>query len=197
MISPVRHVESPRAPNRAISYKARFGRERYRRAMVVVPAGSSDLDAVMHLLSEARRWQRDRGFDVWTEFDPDRIAGDIAAGKVYIARIAAAIRATVTLADSDPLVWGADGGEALYVHKLASSRSSTGAGALLIEWARGEARRRGRKCIRLDTWNENPGMRAYYEKQGFRHVRDAFFPLDSPLPADYRGTFKSLYQLDL
>ena len=39
--------------------------------------------------------------------------------------------------------------------------------------------------------------RDYYERQGFRHVRDQYFAPDSPLPADYRGTHKSLYQLEL
>ena len=165
--------------------------------MVVVPATSVDLDAVLRLLSEARRWQRERGFDVWREFDPARIAEDISAARVYVGKIGGAICATVTLVESDPLVWGADAAEALYIHKLASSRSLPGAGARVIEWTQEEARRRGKKWLRLDTWNGNPGMRAYYEKQGFRHVRDEFFPPDSPLPADYRGTYKSLYQLDL
>jgi len=40
-------------------------------------------------------------------------------------------------------------------------------------------------------------MRDYYEREGFRHVRDEYYAPDSPLPADYRGTHKSLYQLDL
>jgi GNAT superfamily N-acetyltransferase len=72
-----------------------------------------------------------------------------------------------------------------------------GIGARLIRWAGSAARRRGKKWLRLDTWNGNRKMREYYERQGFRHVRDEFFALDSPMADDYRGTFKSLYQLEV
>jgi hypothetical protein len=40
-------------------------------------------------------------------------------------------------------------------------------------------------------------MREFYERHGFKHVRDRFFAPGSGLPADYLGTCKSLYQLDI
>lgn len=167
--------------------------------MGVWPAAAADLDAVMQLLGEARDWQRTRGVDVWREFDLARIAVDISGGLVHVAKERDAVRGAVTLVESDALVWGPDEGRALYLHRLVSSRQAAGrgAGALLIRWARFVAMWRCKKWLRLETWNENRAMRAYYEKQGFRHVEDRFFPPDSPLPADYRGTTKSLYQIDL
>lgn len=167
--------------------------------MEVARASVEDFDAVMKLLSDARRWHREKGVDVWQAFDPVQIGKDIREGRVFVAQAGGLVCGTVTLVDRDALVWGRDErGDALYIHKLASSRASagTGIGERLIDWARGEARRRGRKWLRLDTWNGNRGMREYYEGQGFRHVRDEFFAPDSPLPADYRGTYKSLYQLE-
>jgi len=88
---------------------------------------------------------------------------------------------------------------AFYVHRLASSRKTAGRGigAALLRWAQGLAKECRKECLRLDTWDGNRKMRDYYEQQGFRHVRDEFFPVDSPAPADYRGTWKSLYELDL
>jgi GNAT superfamily N-acetyltransferase len=167
--------------------------------MMVMRATRGEFDAVMRLLSDARAWHRERGVDVWAEFDPAAISQSIAEGNVYVAKSAGSVRGTVTLLESDVLVWGADEGTALYLHKLASSRlpPREGVGGLLIRWAAAEARRRGKRWLRLDTWNENRGTRSYYERQGFRHVRDEFFAIDSPLPPDYRGTYKSLYQLDL
>ena len=90
-------------------------------------------------------------------------------------------------------------GDELYVHKLAVARrhGGLGIGAEILRWAQGLAAQRGKRRLRLDTWDGNRKMREYYERQGFRHVRDQFFAPDSPLPADYRGTHKSLYQLDL
>ena len=106
-----------------------------------------------------------------------------------------AVHGTVTLFDTDQMVWGDDGGCGLYIHRLASSRH--GAGAILIQWARVVAAWRCKRWLRLETWQENRALRDYYERQGFRHVRDAVFAPDSPLPADYRGTRKSLYQIEL
>jgi hypothetical protein len=153
--------------------------------LAIVAAGRADLEAVMQLLREARGWHQAQGVEAWREFDLARIAADIDAGCVYIAHGTAGVCATVTLMESDAQVWAEEQGDAIYVHKLA------------LRWARGAARQKGRRWLRLDTWDGNRKMRDYYERQGFRHVRDQYFAPDSPLPADYRGTHKSLYQLEL
>jgi GNAT superfamily N-acetyltransferase len=167
--------------------------------MGVWPAVGADLDAVFRLLQDARDWQKARGGDAWREFDRSQIATDIAAGCVHLAKEQGTVRGAVTLVESDPLVWGPDGRNALYLHRLVSSRQAAGrgAGALLIRWARTVAVWRCKKWLRLETWNENRALRGYYENQGFHHVRDQWFAPDSSLPADYRGTTKSLYQIEL
>jgi len=165
----------------------------------IAAAERADLEAVMGLLREARSWHERQGVDAWREFDTARIAADIAAGRVHVARTEGTVCGTVTLMDSDGLVWGEEQGDELYVHKLAVARrlAGRGIGAQILRWAQGSARERGKHRLRLDTWDGNRKMREYYERQGFRHVRDKYFAPDSPLPADYRGTRKSLYQLDL
>ena len=40
----------------------------------IVAAGRADLEAVMGLLREARRWHEAQGVDMWREFDTARIA---------------------------------------------------------------------------------------------------------------------------
>jgi GNAT superfamily N-acetyltransferase len=167
--------------------------------LAIAAAARADLEAVMSLLREARSWHEKQGVDAWREFDRTRIAADIAAGRVYVARTEGTVCGTVTLMDSDGLVWGEERGDELYVHKLAVARRHTGLGigAEILRWAQRLARERGKRRLRLDTWDGNRRMREYYEQQGFRHVRDEFYPADSPLPADYRGTQKSLYQLEL
>ena len=154
---------------------------------------------MLGLLREARSWHERQGVERWHEFDAARIAADIDAGRVYLARTAEGVCGTITLMDSDALVWGEERGDELYVHKLAVARrdAGRGIGAEILRWARSFARQRGKRRLRLDTWDANRKMRDYYEREGFRHVRDQYFAPDSLLPADYRGTHKSLYQLDL
>jgi len=167
--------------------------------LAIAAAARADLDAVMGLLREARSWHQEQGVEAWREFDLARIAADIDAGRVYIAHGTAGVCGTVTLMESDVGVWAEEQGDAIYVHKLAVSRSlaGRGIGTEVLRWARDAARQKGRRWLRLDTWDGNRKMRDYYERQGFRHVRDQYFAPDSPLPADYRGTHKSLYQLEL
>jgi GNAT superfamily N-acetyltransferase len=167
--------------------------------LAMAPARPAELEAVMGLLREARSWHQKQGVDMWREFDSARIAADIDAGRVYLARAGDEACGTVTLVESDGLVWGEERGDELYVHKLAVARhlAGRGIGAEMLRWTQRLARERGKRRLRLDTWDGNRKMRAYYERQGFRHVRDRYFAPDSPLPADYRGTHKSLYQLDL
>lgn len=167
--------------------------------LAIVAAGRADLEVVMSLLREARRWHEAQGVDAWREFDTARIAADIEAGRVYVARTGDAVCGTVTLMETDALVWGQEEGDELYIHKLTVARrqAGLGIGTEILRWVQTSARQRGKRRLRLDTWDGNRKMRAYYERQGFRHVRDQYFAPDSPLPADYRGTRKSLYQLDL
>lgn len=167
--------------------------------LVVVRATRTDLSAVIQLLLDAQRWQMREGVDVWQEVDPKIVEANIASGHAFVAKVGDTVCGTVTLMDSDPLVWASDQTNAVYIHRLASSRNEIGygIGAKILQWVKTYAKQRGKTRLRLDTWNTNRKMRAYYEKLGFRHVRDVFFPLDSPLPADYRGTHKSLYELEL
>jgi ribosomal protein S18 acetylase RimI-like enzyme len=168
--------------------------------MEIRAARASDVEAVLQLLADARRWHFEQGVDVWGKFDPAQVERDVQQGRVFLAIDATGACGTMTLEDAGSLVWGADEkGDALYLHRLASARTGPrkGVGACLIRRARLLAAQSGRKWLRLETWNANRKMRSYYEEQGFRHVRDEYFPLDSPLPADYRGTHKSLYQLEV
>jgi GNAT superfamily N-acetyltransferase len=168
-------------------------------ALQIVQASERELQEIMQLFSDARAWHRQKGVDVWSEFDQHQIASDIREGRVFVAKAGIAVLGTVTLMESDPLVWGPEETDAIYIHKLAASRNSAarGLGRFILQWVQEFARKRGKKYVRLDTWDGNRGMRTYYERSGFRHVVDKFFPLDSPLPSDYRGTYKSLYELKL
>lgn len=81
---------------------------------------------------------------------------------------------------ADPEFWTpADRpGDALYVHKLAVSRtcSGQGLGEVLLDWAALRAAAHDRPYLRLDCAKDNARLQAYYKKAGFRHVRTVDLP---------------------
>lgn len=80
--------------------------------------------------------------------------------------------ACLYLLHEDPAFWPqARAGEALYVHRLAVTRAASGKGwsRALLDWATGDARRRGRSFVRLDT-ELRPKLLALYQNAGFARV---------------------------
>jgi GNAT superfamily N-acetyltransferase len=105
-------------------------------------------------------------------------APEIAAncGEVFVVRGAnGALDATLQLQDSDPDVWGADDGDALYLHRLTVARrcAGSGLGGRLLAWALGEAGARGRALLRLDCVASNDFLRRYYAAAGFSERGEA------------------------
>jgi hypothetical protein len=70
---------------------------------------------------------------------------------------------------SDQALWGADQGDALYIHGLAISRTVVGQGIGLAQQRQPEREviAHGRRFLRLDCMAGNPGLRAYYQRAGF------------------------------
>ncbi|MCG5211731.1 GNAT family N-acetyltransferase [Streptosporangium soli] len=145
-------------------------------------AGHADLPAALALLAEAAEWLYRRGVRQWPRegFGPQRIEPLIDEGVLYLADDGAAPVAVVAVDDhADPEFWASadDPGAALYVHKLAVSRSLAGrrVGDALLDWAGLLALASGRRWLRLDCAKDNHGLQAYY-RRSFTHVRTVDLP---------------------
>ena len=134
-------------------------------------ARPEDADAVYALLHEAAVWLTARGISQWKPGALPRsvVEAGIARGEIFVVRPAGGLVATLQLEESDPGTWGDDAGDALYLHRLCVARSeaSQGLGLQLLDWARTEARARGRRLLRLDCVASNARLRRYYEAAGF------------------------------
>lgn len=143
----------------------------------VVQAEPADADPILALLVSAARWIAEQGNQQWAHYrenpaaQAEALAGAIGQGEVFLARHEGRLAATISLlpaqGDWDRVLWGEDGGEALYVHRLAIDRAfaGVGLGAWLLAWAEGEARTAGKRYLRLDCVAENPSLNAYYSKR--------------------------------
>jgi predicted N-acetyltransferase YhbS len=141
----------------------------------VRPAGHEDAEMVAQLLDEATRWVGELGYEQWPlPFPRDQLAAAIDRGEVYVVEDEGDAVATVTLLWDDPMYWGEQPSDAVYVHKLAvrRDRAGRGIGSAIVAWANAEAVEAGRDFLRLDCLGDNPGIRDYYEQLGFEHRGD-------------------------
>ena len=139
--------------------------------MEVERARSDDAEAVRALVEEAAAFLTARGIRQWAPgaLPSSVIPRGIARGEVWLVRAGPQLAAAVTLEDEDRETWGPSDGAALYVHRLVVARalSGTGVGRRLLDWAAGEAQRRGRRWLRLDCVATNTFLRRYYADAGF------------------------------
>lgn len=163
------------------------------RVRPAVPAESETIAEMLRMATTARP----AGTGPWGEHFPE-VAERIARGELYLALCDGEAVGTFQLTWRDPVAWGADGldGRAGYVHRLAvrPSASGRGLGAVLLDEAALLTRRRGRSLLRLDVDTGNAGLRRYYERLGFVHVRDVS-GIARTTTSGYRSA--SLYQRDV
>lgn len=141
-----------------------------------------ELDVVESLLREASTWLASRGIDQW-QYPPhrDRIAAALERGDCFLAFVDGQPIGTIQVDTfADPEFWepGDRPDAALYVHRMAVSRSSAGmgVGGALLDWAAERAAVAGKVWLRLDAWKDNPGLHRYYEGEGFTLLRIVDLP---------------------
>lgn len=160
----------------------------------VRPAVAAESETVVGILRSATRAHP---AGPWGEHFPE-VPPRIARGEVYLALRDGEAVGTFQLNWRDAAVWGDDGldGRAGYVHRLAvlPSGSGRGLGAVMLDQAARLIERHGRTLLRLDVDTVNPGLRRYYERLGFVHVRDVT-GIPRTTTSGYRSA--SLYQRDV
>ncbi|WP_182897660.1 GNAT family N-acetyltransferase [Microbispora sp. H10830] len=147
-------------------------------------ATPADLQGVLALLARTAGWLNGLGVRQWPAggFPAERIEPLIGAGVMYLLEAGSQVPAATIAVDghADPEFWtSADRpGDALYVHKLAVSRtySGRGLGDTLLDWAALRAAAHDRPYLRLDCAKDNARLQSYYRKAGFRHVRTVDLP---------------------
>lgn len=140
-------------------------------------ARPDELDIVESLLIEVSEWLASRGIDQW-QYPPhrDRIRHALARGEVFLAIQDDRPVGTLQLDDyADPEFWTTDDQpeKALYIHRMAVTRSAAGQGigSMMLDWAAQRAAGSGKPQLRLDAWKTNPGLHRYYRGEGFQLVR--------------------------
>jgi hypothetical protein len=165
--------------------------------MRIDPATVDDLSDVRAAYEHGRDTQRACGTVVWPEFPDAAIQAEIHAGRLFRVIMDSVLAGVFSVALDDRAIWGPlDGGEHLYLHRIARTAQFSGRGlvdAILI-WADEECGRLGRIGLRMDTWAGNNVLIEYYQQRGFRLVGERRLGIDSRLPAHYHGNAFALLE---
>jgi ribosomal protein S18 acetylase RimI-like enzyme len=145
------------------------------RPALIEQAVLGDAVALYELRRQIEDWLGECGIEQWGHGHLSRqeITEQIQARQWHLVRDPAlGVAAAARVLRADPEVWGADGTPAVYIHGLMVHRGAAGRGlgALILDWAAERGRAEGAEVIRLDCVESNPGLRAFYQRQGFQEV---------------------------
>jgi len=143
-------------------------------------ATPGDLEQLYEVYRDVCLWLNDvRGItDQWERDLPKQEIEELVnSGQLYLALLQGEVAGGFKLNEQDHH-WENDG-KALYVHAFAGNRKfkGQGVGRAMLDWAVGEARRRGKQYVRLDCMNENPRLKQVYADAGFE-----FWGIDPQYP---------------
>ena len=142
--------------------------------MQIRQAQPDEAALVADVLSAAAAKIRDRGELIWDapEVSEAAVEADVRAGMYYVAFDEEGVAGVYRFQLEDPSFWPeTPRGSSAFVHKLAvyPARQGRDIAHALLGHACELARRHGRKYLRLDCVSGKPGLRAVYERFGFRH----------------------------
>ena len=161
---------------------------------------TDDLDDILGLYRSAIKYQKEKGYNLWPEFERSLIEKEISENRHYKITESGEIACVFSLLYNDPIIWKEkDADPSLYLHRIATNPFFKGKGMMnmIKNWAVEHARQEQRKYIRMDTWGDNEVLKKYYVNCGFTQVGQIFLPENHELPSHYWGSTLSLFEIKL
>lgn len=143
-------------------------------------ATQAEMPAVLLLLKEAALWLREKKIDSWQNWiDPAPnfiawIQQGFDNNEFFMAESGNRVIGCFRLQWQDPQFWGEQPDNAGYIHSFTISRdlAGRGLGYRLLKLIEEYCREHGKIWLRLDCGADVPALRKYYEKYGFRLVKE-------------------------
>ena len=148
--------------------------------MIFEKTNLTSLDAITHIVSDARSRIGRLGIDQWQYGYPSRdvIAEDIRAGRSFVARDDDGSLCAVftVIFDGEPVydkifggAWISEEENYLAVHRIAVSgdKLRRGVASEAMKFVENMAKEMGRESVRIDTHDGNAPMRAMLERNGY------------------------------
>lgn len=145
----------------------------------VMPAETGDLDRIMDIFAQARKFMGELGNPQWQDGFPQKqfIADKIALGIMYKVMCEDDIAAVFSVLDSDEDYGDIDGawlteeGEYFVLHTVATAADYRGKGCarFIFSYAEVMAKERGKISVRMDTHEKNIPMRSLVASLGYKY----------------------------
>ena len=160
----------------------------------------NDLETILGLYRNAVKYQKEKGYNLWPEFEKSLIEKEINEQRHYKIIQENEIACVFSVLYNDPIIWKEkDKNPAIYMHRIATNPHFKGKGMmqLITNWAHEHALQHQKKYIRMDTWGDNENLKNYYINFGFKHKGQVSLPENHELPSHYWGSTLSLFEIKI
>ncbi len=166
----------------------------------IINSNLTDLDLIFSFFDSAITYQKQKGYDLWPQFDRQMIETEIQEGRNWKILKDNTIACVFSVLYNDPVIWKEKDIEpAVYLHRVAVNPLFKGNGmmAVIREWSVAHAKEKEKKYVRMDTWGNNENLRNYYISCGFNYICQQYLQNTDGLPAHYGGSVLSLFEIEV
>jgi len=159
-----------------------------------------DLQLIYDLFEHSIKYQEQRGYPVWRNYDRNAIVKDIADKNQYKIVIDEKVAIVFSLCYTDEVIWrDRENGDAVYLHRIVVNPEFKGQRLFggILEWAIDHCQRKGLRFVRMDTWAANANIISYYKGFGFRFVENFTTPNTKELPVHNRNLPLTLLEYEI
>jgi len=115
---------------------------------------------------------------------------DVNDGNQYKILVDGEIVMAFSVCYTDRVIWREkEDGSSIYLHRVVVNPAFKGQRLFgeLLRWTEEHAREKGLRTIRMDTWDKNPPLLAYYQSYGFVVIEHYTLPDSPELPVHNRN----------
>jgi len=166
----------------------------------IVKTTLEDFPEVRKLFEMTKTHQQKAGYKVWEEIDYSDVQKEIANSNQHKIVVADAMAGIFSVQYEDAFIWGVrDKQDAIYLHRIVIEQSHQGQRLFenLLAWAKGHAKGKGRRFVRMDTWADNARLIRYYQSFGFERVDEVTTGNNPELPIQNRNLNVVLLQFEV
>jgi GNAT superfamily N-acetyltransferase len=165
--------------------------------MLITNSSIQDTETIFRLFDSAIQYQKEKGYDLWPQFDRKLIETEIKEKRHWKILDGENIACIFSVMYNDPVIWcEKDKDDAIYLHRISINPEYKGKEMMGVikSWAEEHARKKNKKFVRMDTWGNNENIRNYYIKCGFNYIGQQYLKNTEGLPLHYGGSVLSLFE---